>query len=417
MINPLLIKRKILPNGIRFIQFPRSQKMTAQLSLVIEYGSKPDSERNAGLAHFVEHMVMVGSKERIQTTRSIEKNGGYLNLFTDHDFTIGYTDVFPEKLNETSQFLSKFFFDFGFEEKKFDLEQEVILNEIDESLDDPFSVVDDMLRKNLYKNHPVRHPILGYHKTVSQFSINEIIETYQTYYTPENTILILSGKYSEKDAKAVAQSFAEIKKPKSTLKKCEYTEKEESKKLSNKTKTGISQTYLGFGYRTVSGNHQDNPALELFSAIMGNGVSSRLFRELREKRALTYGIDSSICNGQDFGFFAIECAVKSSKIEETTDLIIKEITKLKNKKISDNELLKVKNMVIGDFFRGIDDSLTLHISLTKLEILFADEYAISKYLEKIKFVSLDDLIEVANKYFGERNLSKAILTPNKMEHV
>ncbi len=417
MINPLFIKRKILPNGIRLIQFPRSQKMTAQLSVVIEYGSKPTSKRNAGLAHFLEHMVMVGSEERIQTTRHIENNGGYLNFATTHEYTIGYTDVFPEKLKETSQFLLKFFFDFGFEEKKFDLEQEVILNEIDESLDDPYNTVDDMLRKNLFKNHPVRHPILGYQKTVSQFSFDEIIKTQQTYYIPENTIVIVAGKYSEKDVESVVQSFAEIKKPKTTLKKCEYTEKEKPKILCSKTKTGLSQTYLGFGYRTVSGKHQDNPALELFSAIMGNGASSRLFRELREKRALTYGIDSSICNGQDFGFYSIGCAVKSNKTEETTDIILKEISKLKNKKISDGELLRAKNMVIGDFFRGIDDPQILEILLPMLEILFADEYAIVKFIEKIKCVSLDDLLEIANKYFGERNLSKAILTPEKTDHV
>ena len=389
--------------------------MTAQLSVVIEYGSKSDSEKNAGLAHFLEHMVGGGSKERIKTTRSIEQNGGYLDLFTELEYTIGYADVFPEKLNETSQFLSKLFFEDGFEEKKFDLEQKVILNEIAESFDDPWNVVDDMLRKNLYKIHPVRHPILGYHKTVSQFSIDEIIDAKQTHYTPQNTILILTGKYSDKDVESVVQNFVEIKKSKTTSKRYEYIEEGEPKKISSKIKIGISQTYLRFGYRTASGKHPDNPALELFSTIMGNGESSRLFRELREKRALTYEIQSSNCNGQDFGFFSIGCAVKSSKIKETTDLILKEITNLKTKKISDDELLKVKNMVIGDFFRDIDDSSALQTRLAVLEILFADEYAIPRYLEKIKLVSVDDLIEVANKYLGESNSSKAILTPKKMD--
>ena len=417
MTKRLLIRRKILPNGIRLIQFPRSQKMTAQLSVVVEYGSKFDSEKNAGLAHFLEHMIAGGSKERLKTTQAIEQQGGYFNFFTDTEFTIGYTDVFPENLNETSQILSKIFFKEGFEGKNFNLEQKVILNEIAESFDDPLNVIDDLLRKNLYNVHPVRHPILGYHKTVSQFSINDIIEAQQTNYIPQNTILILTGKYSNKDMESVVQNFVEIKKSKSPLRTYNIVEEEAPKEISSKTKTGISQTYLGFGYRTVSGKHPDNPALELFSTIMGNGASSRLFRELREKRGLTYEIQSSNCYGQDFGFFYIECAVKSGKIKETTDLILKEIKNVKTKKVSDDELGKVKNMVIGDFLRGIDDSFTLQIELAGLEILFADEKAIPKYLEKIKTVSADDLIEVANKYFGERNLSKAILTPKKMDHV
>ena len=101
------------------------------------------------------------------------------------------------------------------------------------------------------------------------------------------------------------------------------------------------------------------------------------------------------------------------KIKKTTNLILKEISNLKTKKISDNELLKGKNMIIGDYFRYIDDSLMLHTMLAVLETLVADEYAIPKYLEKIKLVSSDDLIEVANKYLEETKLSKAILTPEK----
>ena len=415
MINPLLIKRKTLPNGIRFVQFQRPQRTTAQLSVVIEYGSKSNSERNAGLAHFLEHMVGGGSEERIKATLSIEQNGGYLNFWTFHEHTMGYADVFREKINETSKCLSKLFFENDFEAKKFDLEKKIILNEINDSSDNPLDVVDEMLKKNLYKIHPVRHPILGYHKTVSQFSIDEIIETQQTHYTPQNTILILSGKYSDKDVELIEQNFVEIKKSKTALKRHKCVKEGEPKKISNKTKAGISQTYLRFGYRTAFGKHPDNPAIELFSTIMGNGAISRLFRELREKRGLAYDIQSSNCKGQDFGFFSIDCSVKPSKIKETTELILKEITNLKTKKISDNELLKGKKMITGDYFRSIDDSLSLHTILAVLETLFPDEYAIPKYLEKIKLVSAEDLIEVANKYLGESKLSKAILTPEKMD--
>ena len=142
MINPLSIKRKTLSNGIRFVQFPRSQKMTAQLSVVIKYGSKSGTEKNAGLAHFLEHMVGGGSEESSKTTRSIEQNGGYLNFFTDIEYTMGYADVITEKLNETSQCLSNLFFENNFETKKFDLEQKVILNEIDDSSDNPMYFVE-----------------------------------------------------------------------------------------------------------------------------------------------------------------------------------------------------------------------------------------------------------------------------------
>ena len=370
MINDILIKRKTLPNGIRLIQFPRSQKMTAQLSVVIQYGSKIGSEKNAGMAHYLEHMVGGGSEEHIKAMHSIEQNGGFLDLSTELEYTMGSADVFPEKLNETSQLLSKLFFQYDFEKKKFDLEKKVILNEIAESFDEPWNIVDDMLRKNLYNIHPVRHPILGYPKTVRKFAFDEITKAKQTYYTPQNTILILSGKYSDRNVESVVQNFMEIEKSKTLSKKYNYIEEGKPKKLSRKNKAGRSPAYLGFGYRTAFGKHPDNPALELFSAIMGTGESSRLFRELREKTVLAYRIESSNCNGEDFGFFSIQCAVESSKIKETTNLILKEIIDLKTKKVSVEELSKVKNMVTGDFFRGIDHSFILQTQIARLELIY-----------------------------------------------
>jgi len=415
MTNRLLIKRRILPNGIRLIQFPRSQNMTSQLSVVVEYGSKSDPEKNAGLAHFLEHMLPGGSRERIKLCRSIEQNGGYVNFFTDYECTIGITDVLPEKISKASTILLKLFFDSGFEEKNFDLERKIISNEIAESSDDPHIEIDNMLRKNLYKNHPIRHPILGYHKTVSQLSIDEMKETHRTQYIPQNTILILTGKFSNKDVESIIQDFGEVNKTQTELKKYKYIEKGKPRKELVRTKTGITQTYLSIGSRTVSGKHTDVPAMEIFSTIIGNGASSRLFRELREKRALTYEIQSSNCNGSDFGFFSICCAIKPNKLKTTTDLILKEITKIKTKNISDDELLKGKNMLIGDLFRGIYNPLTLHAELATMEILFGHKYALKKYLERIQLVSVDELIEVANKYLGDSNLSQAVLTPEEMD--
>jgi predicted Zn-dependent peptidase len=415
MTKQLVPRRKILPNGITLIEFPRSQKMTAQLSVVVKYGSNSDSEKKAGLAHFLEHMLAGGSKERTSLSRSIERSGGYVNLFTNHEFTMAIVDVLPKKLHEASKILLKLYFDNGFEQNKFDLEKKVILNEIAESSDNPWNLTDDLLRKNLYKTHPIRHPILGYHRTVSRLSIDDLEETYKLQYIPQNIILIFSGKFSNADVESIVQDFMEIKKSKIKLRKHKHTEKEEPKRLSRKTKKGICQTYLNIGHRTVSATHPDHPTLEIFSTIIGNGASSRLFRELREKRALTYQIQSSNCNGSDFGFFSIACATKINKLKETTDIILKEIQVLKNEGVFQDELLKGKNMLIGDLFRASDDSLTLHEGLASNEILFKDEYSFPKYLEKIKLVTADDVVEVVNKYLSENDFSRIVLTPEKID--
>jgi predicted Zn-dependent peptidase len=404
-------QRRVLPNGIRMLLFPRMSSMTAQLSVAVAYGSNLDPEENAGMAHFLEHMTAGGSAKQIQRSRSIELMGGYLDFSTCNEDTMIVSDVTPDKLCKASQTFSELLFDCVFEEEKLLSERKIILHEIAEAEDDPWNVVDDLLKKNLFKTHPVKRPVLGFRKTVRKFSLDELDKIHHVNYVPQNIVLALSGNFSDESAETVAQNFdcAENKSGVSNnqppVEIAKHTEE------TKKAKTGISQTYLSMGTRTVHSRHPDLPALNVIDTLLGVGSSSRLFIELREKKALAYSIESAHEYGLDYGYFHIDCAIESKRLEETKCLLQKELEKLRNVKVLDDELNKSKGMIEGTILRTVDSPVDFPETMAVMEMQFNSEYALQKYLENVKGLSANDILEVANKYLAEDRLSTAVLYP------
>jgi len=159
MRSNLSWERNVLPNGLTVLQCPRSSNTMAQLSVAIEYGSNEDTEENAGNAHFLEHMLVGGSQNRIKLHNEIERLGGRSSFETSDEFTFSTINIFPRKIAQASKVLSRLLFDPKFAKEKFELERKVILNEIAEANDDPRDRVAETLTKCLFKNHPVNyHP-------------------------------------------------------------------------------------------------------------------------------------------------------------------------------------------------------------------------------------------------------------------
>ena len=180
-----------------------------------------------------------------------------------------------------------------------------------------------------------------------------------------------------------------------------------------KKKSGIAQSYFSIGARTVCSGHKDAPTLDLISAILSGGTSSRLFIELREKNALTYDVNSDNNKGLDFGFFNIDCAVKDRNLDKANDLIGKELAKLKTQKPPTEEIERTKNLITAEILRGMDNPHETSEILAYMEIQFRNERSLLDYIDKIKAVSSENITEAANTYFQEDCLSTVILKPKE----
>ncbi|HEX9261098.1 MAG TPA: pitrilysin family protein [Candidatus Bathyarchaeia archaeon] len=411
MNGSLSWQRKVLSNGLTVLLYNRSSAMTAQLSLAIRYGSNDDSEDKIGSAHFLEHMLVGGSRERIKLHHEIESFGGASGFETSKECTFSIVDVFPERLLEASKVLSGLIFDTCFEKDKLEHERKVILQELAEASDDPRDKTEETLLKCLFRNHPAKNPILGSRKTVSQITLRDLEQAHERYYCPRNMILILTGKFSDRDADSMLEDFENRENGSPISRQKINIGDENPRKEAIMRRSGITQAYLSFGLTTPPAKDADVPALELINAILGTGESSRLFVELREKRSLTYDCSSVNVSGFDFGYFLVNCAVRTNSLKQTQMIIQDELQKLKIQPVPRNELEKGKNLVLSSVFRSVDSPYMLPRVMTDSEMYFADENTLSRYIEKVSWLSDQDITEVADKYFQENRYATAIVTP------
>jgi predicted Zn-dependent peptidase len=411
MTTAMFWSRKTLSNGLTVLLYPRRSANTTQLSIAVEYGSNQEPPEIAGTAHFIEHMLAGGSDKRIKMSRSIENSGGILDFYTDHEHAMSRLDVLPGELAGASTVISELLFGTDFDEEKFCQERKIILNELAEALDDPLERIEELLLKSLFKKHPVNRPVGGLPKIVKQLTLDQLIKEFKMNYIPQNMILILTGSFSEERIEDVLKDFRDRGFVKAGAKKAFPAETSNPKQLVVEKKAGIAQTYLNMGVRTVNSSHNDSPTLDLISALLSGGTSSRLFIEMREKHALTYDINSDHNKGVDFGYFSINCAVKDKNLEKAKRVILNELTKLKTEKVPLIELEKTKNLIMGASLRGMDDPQECSEIIAYMEMQFKSGKALVDHLSKIKAVTPDNIIETANMYLKEDYLSTVIVKP------
>ena len=245
-------------------------------------------------------------------------------------------------------------------------------------------------------------------KEVKKITLANLAEVHQNQYLPQNMIVILTGNYS--NSHNIIEMFVD-KQNCGLSKRQLHIETAKPRKIASLKKSGINQAYLCFGFRTPPATDNDTVTLSLINSILGLGESSRLFIELREKRALTYDFLSSNNTGLDFGYFSVACVVRDTVWKQTQEIIKNELKKLTRNPITDDELQKSKNLILGDIVRGVDEPHELPRIIADTELMFSNEKEVSAYIEKIKHLTSQDIINVASKYFKEENYSTAILTP------
>jgi predicted Zn-dependent peptidase len=223
----------------------------------------------------------------------------------------------------------------------------------------------------------------------------------------------MTGNFSKADTETVLRDFQYRENNGSPSRRNRKLEEGKPKKEVTIKKAGLTQIYLNFGFRTAPARNSDTPALDLIDSLLGMGESSRLFVELREKRALTYDFDAANVSGLDYGYFFINCPVKTKSLDLTQTLIRDELQKIKNQPPTKNELDKSKNMLLGSIFKVLDNFHESPRLLAYDEIHFENRKSLVEYANKIQSLTEQDITEVANKYFVDKNYSIAILTPKK----
>jgi len=378
--------RKKLDSGLTIIFEKRKIPVVAVASSV-KFGAQYEEENIKGISHFIEHLVFKGTKKRDveEIPREIENKGGIINAFTSEDITC-YWNKIPSKHFQLGADISRdLVLNPLFEKKALERERKVILEEIKMYNDNPGTYVLEKIKEMLYKK-PFNMSIAGTLKTVSNLSREKVVSLFNSIYASNNMVFSVVGNVNFEEVLKEARKFLKSKKE-IPIKKV-FTK---NGKLFEKRK-GIDQAHEVLGFHMPCLVDKNRYSAEIFDSILGGGMSSRLFQEIREKRGLCYAVRSSLEQSRDYSYEAIYIGTVKEKINIVRELILKEIKKIKNLKQKD--LNEAKERLIG--LREINKERT---DATMFDLLHeeiggnAENYY--KYENEIGKVRLEDVRKLA----------------------
>lgn len=380
------MKRK-LNNGITVIMEKRNLDVVSA-SITNKFGAAFEKSEIKGIAHFIEHLLFAGTKTRTHEdiSREIEKKGGILNAFTSHEVTSYWFKLPSEHLFAGLDILTDMIKNPRFEKKKFEKEKKVILEEIKMYHDNPRMHVFEMIEKNLFEK-PFGELIIGSKETVSALDRDFVADYYKKVYDPRNFIVTIVGNADfEKVCEYFEKNFSEGE---GELEENKIIKKHEE---SVEERPGLDQAHFVFAVHSPLPSEEDYYAFDVLDAYLANGMSSRLFLEIREKRGLAYAVSSSIEAEKSYSFYAIYVGTTKEAIDEVKKIILDEFGKIKD--MSEKDLEEAKERLIGLKKVSSEESVGVMNTLAFSELVDSAE-SYYKYEENIKAVKLEDVKRLA----------------------
>jgi predicted Zn-dependent peptidase len=382
--------KKILKSGLTVLHEKRDVPVTTVM-LATKFGAAYESVEEKGIAHFMEHLCFKGTEKRTvkEIATEVEGVGGELNAFTHEEITAYHVKLPSEHLNIAMDVIFDIFFNAAFPKQEVEKEANVICEEIKMYRDNPRAHVLENIKGGLYES-PFGMFIAGNEKTVRGMTRKQLIEKHRSVYVPNNSILCVVGNNSFEEVLKLAEEFVvgrDGKIPGVPPVKLKISKESESR-------SDLHQANLALGFHFPLSSDKERYAAEIFSSVLGQGMSSRLFSEVREKRGLVYGVKSDLDLGKNYGYIVIWAGTDKGKVDEVIDISLKEFHGMKN--LTEEELEAAKVRVVGDRAVESEGSNETAVNLVLEEASGkAEDYY--DYEKKIRSVSLKDVKQLADK--------------------
>ncbi|HXA10020.1 MAG TPA: insulinase family protein, partial [Chthoniobacterales bacterium] len=411
---PVTAQQWTLPNGLTIIVQTDRGAPVASVQAWCGTGSINEGRHlGAGLSHILEHMLFKGTKTRTTNAiaQSVQDEGGYINAYTSFDRTVYWIDVPKEGVTRALDILSDAMMNSTLPPAEYSKEQEVIRREFAMSYDDPDRMVGQLMFKTAYQRHPYRLPVIGEIQIFDQLTQQDVLRYYQTRYVPNNLTFVVVG---DVDAGAIhaqlRQYFAAY--PARSLEPVfipEEPPQQGRREVNEEFATELTRLALAWHIPEIT--HPDVPALDLLSTILGDGRSSRLYREVREEAGLVFGISAFSYTPGDPGVLGVDATLDPTKRAEAERLILQIIAKLGAEGVTAEELAKAKKISLGHSLgllttmRGQASDLGSNWLVTR-NLNFTRDY-----LGAMQKVSREEIQRAAAQYLVEDNLTVVSLNP------
>ena len=403
-----------LPNGLRVVLAPMPGNSTAVI-VMSGTGSRYEDKRENGLAHFLEHMFFKGTRRRPSAkaiSEELDALGAVYNAFTAKERTAYFAKVSKQYLDTALDVISDIFLNSKLPEKEITKERGAIIQEIDMYEDMPMRTVDNVFDELLFgAEHPLGRTILGPKENIRSFTRKDFSAYMKRNYTPLNTVVCITGAFDEKKVLAkVRKEFGIL--PHGNPPSCiTFASEQNAPRIAIKEKK-TDQTHFILGVPAYPYLHKDEFALAVLSTILGGGMSSRLFLEVREKRGLAYSVHSWVERYPDTGYLAVQAGVEHGKLGKTGQTIPAEFKKIKKTNVSKQELEKAKNYIKGTLTLSLEtsDEIAGHAATSMINL--GRVRSLDEILKGVDAVSAADVARVARDLLRTDKLNLAIIGPH-----
>ncbi|MBI2888581.1 MAG: insulinase family protein [Candidatus Liptonbacteria bacterium] len=406
-------KKIILPNGIRCILVPQEQSVAASVLILVEAGSEYESKRVNGISHFLEHLVFKGTTKRPQVGKIAEELdalGAEYNAFTGQEYTGYWAKAEHRKLAHIFELISDLYLNPIFNPEEIEKERGVIIEEINMYEDTPMRRAQELFGRALYGDQPAGWDIAGEKETVRRITREEVIRYRAAHYVPGATVVVVAGNFDTvKVAGEIRKTFGVLSRAPKKKKPRTRTGKPAMRVLTKFKKS--DQTHLVLGVPAYTVFDKRRYALEVLANVIGGGMSSRLFRKIREELGAAYYVRAGADLSADHGHFAVSVGADHAKVPTVVKAILAELVRLQKEPVGAKELLKAKDHLIGGLFLGVETS-------DELASFYGGQEIITRKLERpeavarqVAKVSADDIRRVARELFKNSMISLSAIGP------
>lgn len=406
-----------LPNGLRVIVVPMPKMESATLTVWVKVGSRAEGDKVAGISHFLEHMVFKGGKKRPSAkaiAEAVDGIGGEFNAGTSKEWTNFYIKSRAQRLDTAFDVLSDMVLNPILKETDIQKEKGVILEEMAMYEDTPMYRIGDIFEQVMYQGHTLGRDIIGLPKSVKSISKNDFVLHRKSHYFTDNIVLTVAGGVAVKDVKKLADEyFGKLKKDKrrnSDSNKFKVSQKSPKVKLVEKKN---EQAHLMLGFLGHPKGHPDRFTEAILATILGSGMSSRLFTEVREKRGLAYSVRTTTDHYTDTGNINTYAGVEIKKVDDAIKVILEQHYELASGKlpIKTTELKKAKEYIKGHMALALEDTKYINYFFGEDELLLGKVETPEEEMKKIDEVTVKDIVALAKKLFVPQKLNLAIIGP------
>jgi predicted Zn-dependent peptidase len=403
------IHREVLPNGLTIITEEMQHIRSVSIGVWIKTGSRDEDPQWNGISHFIEHMVFKGTEHRSaeDIARQVDSIGGNMDAFTAKECVCFNMKVLDEHVPIALDVLSDLVLNPTFADNDISRERGVILEEIKMDEDNPDYLVHEIFTQNFWKDHPLGKPILGTKDTVKRFDRNPVLEFYGKKFSPGNLVICAAGNLKHGEfVQLVAKHFERMKPVKNGF---HSTEPTTVSRIIMRNKKALEQVQICVGVPSHPIAHARRHASYILNTLLGGGMSSRLFQNIRERQGLAYAIYSDLSPYRDTGCLSVYAGTSRESAGKVVQSIVAEFRKLKTEMVSEDELRRSKDQLKGSLMLSLESSTARMSNLARQEMYFDHFYTLDELIEKIESVTTEEVKELANQFFRAESIAVTVL--------